>query len=289
MKNYGDKIFFIIAVIVLAASAGYFYKNEESVKATLEKSKQTLETPAVGMKWEAIAVPQIKLETKAWNQVKAQDEEGLWLYQLFTSPKIWVDTDGSFIAVPPFQTEAESKIFGFRFGGVKNEAYPITYRGFFVDPDGNTIVQLYDSVNNRYLKGKINEEVKTLSTGKAIDTGIVVKKFENKPVKGKDGVVKRQAMVTLFDKSLNKEIEIRSDEPTYLEENRVMVLLPDTNQDKAWNVKAVGDTFDSNGIKYVVKALDFGNESVVVEKQLPKANSQPQLRKLSKDGIEPVK
>lgn len=288
MKKYGDKIFFIVAIIVLGASVAYFLKNEQDIQASIKSSNMSLNKPAAGMKWNNIAVPQIKLETKAWNQVAAQDEDGLWLYQLFTSPKIWVDTDGSFIAEPPFQTETESKIFGFKFGGVKNDAYSIKYRGYYIDPENNVTVQLSDESSNRLLKGKVNEEIQPL-TGKAVATGIVVKKFDTKFVKEKDGTLKKQTVVTLFDKNLNKELEIYSDKPTFLEENRMMVLTPDSTQSQAWNVKAVGDKFESNGIKYVVKAVDFDNEFVVVEKQLPKANSQPQVRKLSKDGIEPVK
>ena len=288
MKNYGDKIFFIVAIIVLGSSVGYFATSESAVKESAAESQASLDKVAPGMKWESIAIPKLKLETKAWSPVAAQDEEGLWLYQLFTSPKIWVDTDGSFIAEPPFQTEAESKIFGFRFGGVKNDPYPIKYKGFYIDPDGNRTVQLSDESTNRFLKGKIDEEVQPL-TGKPIKTGIFVKKFDTKTVKQKDGTLKRQTTVTLFDKKLNREIEIYSDKPTFLEENRVITLTPDAPQTQAWNVKAVGDSIESNGIKYVVKDIDFDNEFVVIEKQLPKPNSQPQVRKLSKDGIEPVK
>lgn len=288
MKSYGDKFFFIVAILVLAASAAYFVSSREAVGEAIDNSLESLNKQAPGATWEPIAIPKLKLETKAWNRVAAQDEEGLWLYQLFTSPKIWVDTDGSFIAEPPFQTEAESKIFGFRFGGVKNDPYPIKYKGFYVDPDGNRTVQLSDETTNRFLKGKINEEIQPL-TGKPMKTGIIVKKFDAKSVKQKDGTLKRQTTVTLFDSKLNREIEIYSDKPTFLDESRVMVLNPDVPQTPVWNVKAVGDTIEANGIKYTVKALDFDNETVVIEKQLPKANSQPQVRKLSKDGIEPVK
>lgn len=288
MKNYGDKFFFIVAILVLAASAAYFVKSGDDTKEAVLNSQKSLNKQAPGATWKSIEIPKLKLETKAWNRVAAQDEEGLWLYQLFTSPKIWVDTDGSFIAEPPFQTEAESKIFGFRFGGVKNDPYPIKYKGFYIDPDGNRTVQLSDETTNRFLKGKIGEEIQPL-TGKPLKTGIVVKNFDAKSVKQKDGTLKRQTTVTLFDSKLNREIEIYSDKPTFLDESRVMVLNPDSSQTPVWNVKSVGDTVEANGIKYVVKELDFDNETVVIEKQLPKANSQPQLRKLSKDGIEPVK
>ncbi len=293
MKKHYDKILFVVALLAVGASVACFLKVQGDVASSEDTAKAALAKASGGDQWKNVDVPSLKLESKSWARVKPQDEEGLWLYQLFTSPKIWVDSDGKFIVEPPFQETLMRKTFGFKFGSVKNEPYSIKYKGYFIGPDQEVMVQLYDEANNYSMIGKLNEEISVRKpmTGEMMKSGIKVVNFEKKSEKDEEkGIVTHTTRVVLHDANLGRNVEIFSDKPTFLEEKRVLTLLPDSGQDKAWEIKAVGDTFESPAGKYTVKELNFEDESVVVEKISPKGVTPPsQTIKLSKDGFTKVK
>lgn len=289
MEKHYEKILFLVAVLVAGASA-YFYLGSEGKLAEAKSQMQaSLQGNPSGEPWQNIPVPEVNAEvTSTWEAVKPQDEDGLWLYQLFTSPKIWVDSDGKFIVEPPFQKEVIKKLFGFKYGELKNEAYPIKWKGYFVSGDGSKIVQLFDEAQNQPMLGKLNEEIKVRKagsvTGKTVGSGITVKNFEEVRQKEDSGLIRKVTKVVLFDKNIGKEIVIFSNKPTFLEESRTISLLPDNGSDSVWLVRKVGDKFEANGAVYTVKELDFENEVVVVEKVPNEKGAPVQLMKMSKNG-----
>lgn len=295
MKKHYDKILLIVAVAVLAASFLYFKTLKGGIESEQRSSALALQNQPGGENWNAVNTPPLNLETMEWPEVAAQDEEGWWLYQLFTSPKIWIDGSGQFVAEPPERMKDQLKRFGYRFGEVKNEAYPIIYRGYFIGPEGDAIVQLYDEANNTSMMGKLNEEIRVRekSTGRLMDSGITVKSFDRKSVKDPDtNIISQVVTIVVNDKNMNRDITIDSRSPTYIEERRIMVLTPDnTSLNRPWEIKAVGDTMESGGSTYTVKELNFEEELAVIEMFTPDApaNTQRQLMRVTKDNVEPVK
>ena len=110
MKYY-DKIFFVIAVIVAGLSCGYYFMNEPKGEL-LEARVQTLEKklPA-GIPWKKIIVPELKVTSIEWPEVRAQDEAGKWFFQVFTPPQIWVDKKGNFMTESPYYKEVARQSF----------------------------------------------------------------------------------------------------------------------------------------------------------------------------------
>ncbi|MBR4598129.1 MAG: hypothetical protein IKO42_07030, partial [Opitutales bacterium] len=163
-KNY-DKILFLAAVLAACASAFFYFDARKKAEGAAEQQSAALKLSPSGAPWSEIEVPKLNPETAStWEPVKPQDEEGLWLFQLFTSPKIWVDADGQFIVEPPLKKETIKKYFGYKYGSLKNDEYPIRPKGYTVSADGK-IVQLWDGEKNMLMQGKVNEEISIRKPG----------------------------------------------------------------------------------------------------------------------------
>ena len=288
MKNNYDKILFLVAVLAACVS-GYFYinaqKGAESAKA--QQARALALTPG-GEDWAQIEVPKVNPDASStWEAVKAQDEDGMWLFQLFTSPKIWVDADGEFIVEPPLKKEVIKKYFGYKYGSLKNDEYPIRPKGYTVSADGK-IVQLWDESKNLLMQGKINEEISVRKsgsvTGEKVGSGITVKSHEIINKTEPTGLISKITKVVLFDSNIGKEVVIFSDKPTYLEEARAIVLSPDRSNNPPWEIKKAGDKLETEDAVFTVKKLDFEKEEVEVEKVSKDKGGKTQLMRLSKSG-----
>lgn len=284
--KYSDKIFLLVAVVVLGLSLGYYYKSQPELKSFVAKNEAQLNEQAAGIKWEAVPVPPfVQASTIEWPEVRAQDEDGKWFFQVFTPPQIWVDRDGKFITESPYYKEVARQQFAFSFGGVENEPYYIEYRGYFGSAKNPTI-QILDTRTNSVLTGKLNEEIvvkKTLIT-KETNTGITLKSFDVKRVKSPNGMIDTQVTIALFDRALGKTVEIYSYKPTVLLDQRRFVL--SASDGSKWFVKQKGDKITKNDVEYVAENVDFDKESVLI-KMLPlKDKSDVRLMKVSSAGVE---
>lgn len=296
MNKHYEKILLLISLVALGSSAWYYTAVQKTAQSDAQTDAQVLAMQPSGAKWEDVSIKISDRGTSEWPEVKAQDEDGVWMYQVFTSPKIYLDVDGSFLARPPNITATPPNVFGFRYGEVKNVVYNILCRGFTYDADNKAMIQLFDTKANRRMTGRLNEEMlvdvadKTGRTTQ-VRTGITVKSFERVMRKYDDGSIRPVITVVLFDAALGREIAIEQGKNTYVEENRALLLNPDMGQDRPWLIKAVGDKFEGNGSSYVVKELDFDKGYVVIERVIERKGSSniTQLKKLSKEGIIDVK
>lgn len=192
MKYY-DKIFFLISLVVLGASLGYYFISEPQIEQNMQKADALLAKAAKGIQWKEVAVPRLEIKPIEWPEVRAQDEEGRWFFQVFTPPQIWIDDDGKFITESPYIKEKARQSFALKYDGVSNEPYPIKYMGFIGSPD-DPRVQLKNESTNAFYTGKIKEAITTQIRGenglaKTVDVGLMVKSFDRKRVKNSDNTI----------------------------------------------------------------------------------------------------
>lgn len=269
MKKHYDKILALIGLAVVCSSVAWYFSQEKSI-ASLEKSllKEKSVAPK-GKVWEIIDSPNPKLISVEWPLVQSQDDEGLWFYQLFTPPKIWVDTKNNFIAEPPF-SKGGKKAFGVSFGDVKKEVYPIKLVGITTNREGLTTMQLKDDSTGHYgLFGTKGEEIKyrDLKLNKIVSSGLTIKSFEIKSEKDDRNITKERVFVTLYDANLGKNVTIERGIDTYLDDMLKINLVCDLPDIKNWTVQKVGDKIkSSDGAEFVVKEIDFFAPFVIVEK-----------------------
>ena len=290
MKFY-DKIFFLVSLIAVGSSVAYYVTQEPELKKTANKVNALLSQEAEGVQWKEVNVPKMDIKPIEWPEVRAQDEDGRWFFQVFTAPQIWVDNDGKFITESPYIKEKARQSFALQYAGVSNEPYPVKYLGFMGSPE-NPRIQLRNEADNTFLMGKINEPIKISVRGegglaKLVDTGLTIKKFDRKRVKKADNTIGETVLVVVFDKKYGKEISIYSDKPTVIEDSRRIALAMPGGE--KWFVRNVGENRVVGEASYTVKDIDFDNGNVVVEMVPNNKEISSQTMKLSENGIEPIK
>ena len=225
MKHY-DKIFFLVAVLILCASGAFYVLKMPEIPARGQKTSQEIARAPGGEKWQSVDVTIKTEEPMEWPAVKAQDEEGYWFFQVFTPPKIWVDKKGDFTAQPPYKVANEKASFALRFGEVSNRPYSIRYKGVF-GGDKEPIVQLENTDTGVGFHGKLNEEIMIpeQGTGKPIPSGLILRSFkrERKKLDANSTIISEFITLTLEDKNLGKIVTIYSDKPTILDDQRMMI------------------------------------------------------------------
>lgn len=289
MKHY-DKIFFLVALIILGVGVGIFVANKPSIQKTQRNVKERLAQKANGIVWKEVKVPELKIATIEWPEIVAQDEDGKWFFQVFTPPQIWVDNDGKFITESPYIKEVARQSFALKYKGVSNEPYPIRYIGHSGVADNPTI-SLYNEKTKMYFNGRLNQEivVPEPSTGKNLNLGLTIKSFKVERVDSKDKnktLSKRRVDLTLFDKAMNRTLAIHSDKPTILEDQRRMTFV--LNNGTEWHVKSAPAELEVEKGKYRVESIDFANESAVIELIPDDKKAEVQKMNVSAAGVTSV-
>ncbi len=280
-----DKIFLLLAALVLCASGAYYVKSMPSVEANEAKDKAKLAEEAEGIQWKNIVVPELKVVSIEWPEIRAQDEEGKWFFQVFTPPQIWIDKNGNFITESPYYKEVARQKFPFAFGEVSNVPYYIEYRGFY-GTEKNPTVQLKDVRSDKVIQGKLNSEIIIPATNltKAVNTGITIKSFASKLVKKPSGALDREITIKLFDKALGREVEIYSFKQTELDDQRRMTLK--AADGSVWHIKSKGESIEKGDAKFVVEQIDMNKEFALIKMIPQKDKGDVRVMKVSASGVE---
>ena len=284
MKHY-DKIFLVASLIVLGLSSAFFFINEPKIAAEKAQTKKILAGDPAGEPWKNLDIEIKTEEPLEWPEVKAQDADGLWLFQVFTPPKIWVDKSGVFISQPPRKAEVDPvKTFPIIFSEIVSTVYPIKYTGDY----GASLVQLLDTRTNKPMLARKGEEivVEELGTGgvaNKVKTGLTMVSFSKQRVKNdKNDTYEDIATIVLDDKNLGRQITIVSNKPTVLDDMNELVLKSKLNPSFVWKMKKAGEKTTLDGLDYEVKELDFSKKSAVVEQS--KNGKVIQTVRVSADG-----
>lgn len=282
--KHSDKLFLLLCAAALCASVFYYTKSVPALESQVKKDAARLSVPAEGVKWKNISVPELKVNSLEWPEIKPQDEEGKWFFQVFTPPQIWIDKNGKFITESPYQKEVARQKFAFTYGGVSQEPYYITFSGY-TGTEKNPSVMLKDERSGKVLRGKLNVEIVIPATNftKAENTGITLKSFSAKRVRKSNGMMDLEITLSLFDKAVGREVEIYSFKPTILGDQRRMTLKASDGSD--WIIKKQGDSIEKGESKYVVEKIDLNKEFALVRMIPQNDKGEPRLMKVSSSGV----
>lgn len=281
-----DKIFLTAALLVFGASCAYYFRASPEIEETAARTASCLSEKAKGIEWKDVAVKKINPLQIEWPEVRAQDEEGKWFFQVFTPPQIWVDSKGNFVTESPYMKEMARQKFAFSYEGVSNEPYPIKYKGYYGTVESPRIEFLNENTKFQF-SGRLNEEivVPEPSTGKPMNLGLTVKSFKlgrvTNPV---NGIITQVATIVLFDKKLGRDITIESDKETLLKEESRMGFV--ANDGAKWYVKKAGDSTVHKGARYVVKSLDMDKGEALIEMTPADPKMETRTMRLSSAGVE---
>lgn len=283
--KHSEKIFLLLAAAVVCASAYFYSSSMPKLEAAKKSNDAMLARAAEGVKWQEISVPELKVVSIEWPEVRAQDEEGKWFFQVFTPPQIWIDKNGKFLTESPYYKEVARQQFAYSYGGVSNEPYYIVYRGFF-GTKKDPLVQLKDERSGKVVEGKLNVEIVIPAslTSKAVYTGITIKSFDVKRVKKPNGMIDQEVTIKLFDKALGKDVEIYSYKPTVLQDQRRMTLK--ASDGSQWHVRKGGEKIVKGDAEYVAEKVDLDNQFALVKMIPQKDKGEIRVMKVSPSGVE---
>jgi hypothetical protein len=252
MKAIYDKVLLLLAALIAAAGGAYYFMNpaetEVAPRSPVQASGETFES--IDFTVDAQRVPQ-------WSD-PAEQSTG-WVFDVFTPPKIYIDPEtNEFIRIPP-RSPADAEPFGIYLASVERELYRFQFQGYAEvdasDPS-TSIIYVFDTVNNQQINARSGREYP--------DAGFAIRSFTIERIE-EDGIITREAVVTLYDKAMEREIQMRQNEVIYTGETRFHFASREFS-DFSHVATQVGDTFEAPGGSYRITNINIANESVTVEK-----------------------
>jgi len=269
MKNYYDKVLFLLALIVLGIGVGIFFQ-----KGGLPQRPPIPPLALHGGPYQQITGPNISQQVNpSWpvppDQGDDNNEVG-WVYYVFTPPKIYWDKEVGFATLTE-RTDPHPNVFGMKFVRAQQELYRIQFQGIADKGDEGTIIDFSDEENENsdfriLFKAGQDPVEDTVHQIKILD-------LSTSPVQTEDGLLSNVTKVKLLDERTNQEVTLTSGQLYAPSGNRFYILhTEDPFPSEDWKVTVVGDKKEYPGdvlgfpqtITFEVVALDFDKPSVTV-------------------------
>jgi len=272
MKNYYDKVLFLLALIVLGIGAGIYFQ-----KGGLEHPHSIPAVALTGKAYEAIPAPKVPDLNPSWPLPPDQGEDSPygdigvgWVYYPFTPPKIYWDKDIGFTAQPPGPViPPHLQPFGMVFVRAQEELYRVQFLGTGGTGERDDEVLLSDEENDEsgfHLSLKSDQDAESKEHQiKLIDLAFTMETDH--------GLETKVATIKILDERTNQEVTLVKGKLYSPSGNRYWILhTEDPLPSEDWRVTAIGDKKEFPGdllgfpgtITYEVTAVDFETPSVTV-------------------------
>lgn len=297
MKNYYDKILFVLALLLLGLGVAYFF-----LKGGLPSraAPALTQAPASGSAYAPVPTTEVKSETVVWGDTPDQyPAEGksdwdkaimlelnvtdvskipverqyppsdLWYYGVFTPPKIWWDPTTGWTAESPKPPKPPAPPFALHLDGLENRLYRIQFHGYLGSADSNALLQMEDTTNNTFFNTKVGQANP--------EEAIKVLDFKVNVITNPDHTIHRAGVITLLDERSNETLTLTESVPLTLPNDRYFLLETDNPlPSQQWEVTKVGETLDVGDSTFKITGLDLNAPSVTVEKTEPGQDTQTQ-------------
>ncbi len=275
MKNHYDKIFLVLAFLVMSLSLAFFFFGNSSFETFQKKAKALKGADARGEDWEVQAVKKPRKSLmRDWQYPATQDDKGDWLFQVFTPPIIWEDAEGNLVTTAPrieidIKEEEKEALCELSLIALTSAEYPIRLIGSMGAT--NPIFDFRDTSKDIVFSGKKGQSLtykdpKDITGRTMIDLGLKILDFKKERVKRADNTMMDLMVVEIEDSALGRTIELKTNEVTLLPEERKMKLVSDNGLE--YFVVEKGDVIEHNASKYTVLDISFDDEFVELE-QVP--------------------
>lgn len=273
MKFY-DKILFLIGVLMLLAGVFYYTSSSASVSSTLPPR---LTVPPSGEDYIPIRVPEISGDTVEWLEPAAQSHGPLWVYDVFTPPKIYFNEDtNEFLPEPP-RPPAPPPPFGIQLVEVVQKLYRLQFDGYLDAPSGKP----QDAI--LLFRNTESSSRPRLSVGMRDAEGeFSVLSFELRR-DDSGGLLRRIPIVTIRDERIGRDVVLRSDEKLVLPDQIIAILQGTEPNFPRFEIPGTGGTITIGDATFIVSNIRFDNQSATVEKQQPDME-EPEIRELQAQG-----
>jgi len=268
MKNYYDKVLFLLGLILLGLGVGYVFMKGGLPAGTAPRINPVL----TGGAYEAVPVSNVTAESATWDPAPDQydgtdtTKAGIWVYSVFTPPKIWWDTTSGWTAEPPKPPKPPKPPFGLHFDNIAYRLYRIQFHGYLGSVD-KPILQLEDTSTKTFFNAKLNEDQP--------NAGIKVTGFKVVLVTGADGGIIHVGTLTMIDDRTHETVTLTENKPLILPNDRYFLLETDSPlPSQNWEVTKVGETLDVGDVNFKIVGLDYNAPSVTVDRTQPNQEDQ---------------
>ncbi len=275
MKQHYDKVLLAIALVLLLVGLGMFFARGGMKPAVADSLLSEKPSKAA---YEAVPVPPPSQPAKPWAEAPAQDPEGRWVYGVFTPPKIWVNTAGAFMPKAPKDIRMKPK-FGLVLRGFSGKPYRIQLSSV---EEG---ARLSDTTIGFLVDGF--ESVRAHVGDAVAQHGFTVVDFKVEKRLLPDGSLERKPVATIRDDKAGGALHNLSQETYQLKEDRWAVLATTDDPAQTFEVREAGKTLElPNGVSYIVKAVNFDEQTVTVEKHQPEWDPETRTLSVEKAPVE---
>ncbi len=265
MKNYYDKILFILALALLGLGVAYCF-----MKGGLPSG----EPPAIvkqapsGGAYQPLPTANVTGEMPVWDPSEDQyPPAGLWYYGVFTPPKIWWDPASGWSAESPRPPKAAPPPFGMHLYNMLPRLYRVQFQSYIGRPDKTATLQMQNTATKEFFTTKVNEDNPEL--------GVKVTDFKMVLQSAPDGTVFRVAKISLLDERTGETLTLTQNEPQFLPNDRYFLLETESPlPPKEWEVTKAGETLDVGDANFSITKVDYDAPSVTVKKTEPKQDDQ---------------
>lgn len=274
MKNFYDKLLFGIAALVLIGGV-LLYLLQSGAKADQGSG---LSLPATGVRYKPIPIPESTATDATWPAPSPQSSGEEWLYDVFTPPKIFVDRQGNFTAIPP-KPPVPPEPFGIYLAEAPSrEPYRIQINGFSRNREKpeDSVIFLFDNERQSRIFISTGEE-NAESEVKLVD-------FVINRVVGDGNVVDKTAIATIEDLRSGEEIQLIDGQTLYNDEIRVVFRSeedPNVLVDlSVTTLPEEGLSFQTPSAEYTLRGISLEDNTVIVEKKATE-DTEAEILKLS--------
>lgn len=262
MKAVYDKLLFILALLILAGSVAYFVfvAQEDAVE---QRSDTILSAVPSGGAYNEIAAPHYERQETPWPAPYPQDEDGNWLFDVFTPPRIYWDPVAGKLVSEPWQPPLAAPPFALELVSFDQELFRVQLEAYFTgaSPE-DTIVQFFDTQADSSFRGTVgtvfeNQKVR-------LDSFDIEREFNP------DGSVSTVGTAVVTDLISDEQFTLTASQKLYIPGSFSITLrttAPLPVETVTW--KDVGDKHEVGEVVFVLNAFDLDAQTVTVTKTSP--------------------
>ena len=261
MKNHYDKILFVLALLILCAGLGFVAMQHRGMPESLETLKA--QKPS-GAEFTAEKLAPMTFVNADWPAAIDQgpEKDGLWIYSVFTPPKIWWNDElKQFEATPPVPPKVRPP-FGVEFVGIERKPYQLQLTGSIEVKDGLVLMFEEDGVSGT-LRARKGETIKGQNIEFVVNDVKIVRQQKD------DGTLERRVVATIKDIAKDRVLELNDKERLFIDSERAAVVRAIKDPASVWKVKQAGETFQYGGGTFTIQEINFDTPAIKVEKVLP--------------------
>ncbi len=255
IRKHYDKILLGLALVVLLITFAFSFLGPEPKPITefVDNPRLTPEntfTPS--------PPPEVEVAVAAWENPQPQSAGPQWIFDIFTPPVIYYNAVANEFDLRHTIDVPKEPDFGVQLVDVREELYRIQIAGHGGGRgDAGFFVNLENVETGDFVFAKETKDYPTL------EAELRSFRLERVPVPhaGSTNVTTEVAFVVIYDKRLETEVELRSDQ-TLKEDEPTAIFIPTLTEGAEIGAK-VGESFNVGEFTYQVEAIEAPTATVV--------------------------